>query len=147
MKIVIQCAGSKHKNAGSFFLKDGRKVTFVADPSFKTSEEVCVYTRPDDREDQTSLTWRERLLEYNVSENRRNPNNLFPAYRLYTNPAYERLVGKFGINKIFILSAGWGLIPSNFLTPLYEITFSSTASPLNRSAAKQAYDKYCLKEK
>jgi hypothetical protein len=35
------------------------------------------------------------------------------------------LVERFGTEKIFILSAGWGIIRSDFLTPDYDITFSS----------------------
>jgi len=35
------------------------------------------------------------------------------------------LVATFGAQSVFILSAGWGLIRSDFLTPEYDITFST----------------------
>ena len=30
-----------------------------------------------------------------------------------------------GLDRLYILSAGWGLIPGDFLTPNYDITFSA----------------------
>jgi len=36
-----------------------------------------------------------------------------------------KLVDPFGWDNVFILSAGWGLIRSDFLTPDYNITFSN----------------------
>ena len=45
-------------------------------------------------------------------------------WALYENGAYGRLVERFGIPSVFILSAGWGLIRADFLTPYYDITFS-----------------------
>jgi hypothetical protein len=38
---------------------------------------------------------------------------------------YRDLVSAFGSENVFILSAGWGLISSEFLTPDYNITFST----------------------
>lgn len=55
--------------------------------------------------------WRERLVDYNDAVTA-NPDGLLPAYQLYTNPVYQRLVDTFGLNSVFILSAGWGLIRS-----------------------------------
>jgi hypothetical protein len=52
---------------------------------------------------------------------------LWQASRLYEPSAYGLLVEEFGPEKLFILSAGWGLIRSDFLTPNYDITFSSQA--------------------
>lgn len=40
---------------------------------------------------------------------------------------YRRLAEKVGTSRLFILSAGWGLINASFLTPRYDITFSSAA--------------------
>ena len=61
-----------------------------------------------------------------------NALKLLPAFELYEPPAYLRLVTEFGIDKIFILSAGWGLIPAAFLTPAYDITFSQAADDYKR---------------
>jgi hypothetical protein len=66
------------------------------------------------------------VLEKNVG-GARNPLGLYPAYRLYENRVYGRLVEAFGVENIYILSAGWGLIRADFLTPYYDITFSHSA--------------------
>ena len=61
-----------------------------------------------------------------------NPLGLYPAYRLYRNPIYERLVDRLGLQNVYILSAGWGLIWADFLTPYYDITFSQSAEGFKR---------------
>jgi hypothetical protein len=52
---------------------------------------------------------------------------LLRAFELYQKAAYRRLVERFGAFKVYILSAGWGLIGASFLTPDYDITFSAQA--------------------
>ena len=42
--------------------------------------------------------------------------------------AYELLYRKCGLDNLYILSAGWGLIRADFLTPAYDITFSNAAN-------------------
>lgn len=146
MKVVIQCAGKKSASAGSFYSKDGRKVIFVASPSSDSPPENGIYARPDDVADCGQETWRERLLSYNRGERSHNALDLLPAYKLYMNPAYAQLVSKFGEDRVFILSAGWGLIPAYFLTPLYDITFSASSTPLNRRKTQDHYNDFCLME-
>lgn len=146
MKIVIQCAGSKSEGAGSFTLKDGRRVMFVASPSVKPPPENCIYARPDDTAETPHETWREKLTAYNREEADKNPLNLLPAYKLYKNPIYQQLVSRFGQEKVFILSAGWGLIPAYFLTPAYDITFSASGDLLNRRKSNDHYNDFCLME-
>ena len=144
MKIVIQCAGSKNAQlpGSGFHTTDGRLVKFVADATVAPSSGVYTYARPDDLWD-GEHTWRERLLDYN-NEAKSNPLHLLPAYRLYKNKAYERLVNKFGINQVFILSAGWGLISSDFLTPDYDITFSyDKEKPYVRRRKSDHYSDLC----
>lgn len=146
MKVVIQCAGSKRADAGSFSTKDGRQVIFVASPSAEPPPKNRVYARPDDTTEDSRETWREKLLGYNRKEVSTNPLNLLPAYKLYTNKAYKHLVDKFGKDKVFILSAGWGLIPADFSTPAYDITFSVSGALLNRRKPKDHYKDFCLME-
>jgi hypothetical protein len=87
-----------------------------------------------------SVTWRRLLLEYNQNPEG-NPLGLYPACRLYNNGIYWRLVERLGIEKVFILSAGWGLIRADFLTPSYDITFSKNPSvPAYKRRAKS--DRY-----
>ncbi|MBE9524951.1 MAG: hypothetical protein IMY76_07610 [Chloroflexi bacterium] len=123
MKIVIQCAGSKNKGG---FLKtgDGRPVVFVANPSLAPENADCIYAHPDGmRSDGKS--WRQYLVEYNALKPH-NPDGLYAAIDLYRSSAYADLKDTFGAEKVFILSAGWGLVRGDFLLPSYDITFSQS---------------------
>jgi hypothetical protein len=134
MNIVIQCAASKHRG-GSLKTKGGQTVRFVANPELASKlaplPPDCVYRRPDDPcLDAPGYTWLQRLEEYVLNEPK-NPLGLLEAYKLY-NPTlhpkvYEQLVERFTKQKVFILSAGWGMIRANYPTPAYNITFSSQA--------------------
>jgi hypothetical protein len=48
------------------------------------------------------------------------------------------------VRQVFILSAGWGLIPATFLTPHYDITFSASADPWNRRRKEDRYEDFCM---
>ena len=142
MKIVIQCAGRKQPRAASFLAPDGRPVLFLAHPEMAPSSAGHVYARPDEVS-HDGRTWRSRLLDYNRKPEV-NPLNLLPAYRLYTPEAYSALVEMFGISQVFILSAGWGLIPAAFLTPNYDITFTGDAKRWKRRRKTDHFEDYCL---
>jgi hypothetical protein len=142
MNVVIQCAASKRSNAGHMRRRDGTPVMFVADPAHAPRASDLVYARPDDFGDD-GRTWRDALLEYNRSPGS-NPLRLLPAFALYGNPTYGRLAAKFGIDKLFILSAGWGLIPAAFLTPAYDITFSQNAEDFKRRRKSNTYQDFSL---
>lgn len=124
MIIVIQCANSKRPGAGTLLTKDSTPVKFVARPELAPDDDYA-YARPDDISDNDE-SWRQRLEHYNASVSG-NPLGLLPAYELYENPVYLQLAEKVGRSRLFILSAGWGLISANFLTPVYDITFSTEA--------------------
>ncbi len=142
MKIVIQCAAKKYSDAGSLISEDGKPVLFVASPESAPLDDSHVYMRPDEPSGRGN-TWREFLWEYNAQK-KGNPLNLYPAYKLYMNQAYKGLVDKFGVDQIYILSAGWGLIKSEFLTPKYDITFSLRADPYKRRKKKDSYEDFCM---
>jgi hypothetical protein len=72
---------------------------------------------PDDEIKEENISWRKYL------ENNQNDKNLLEAYKLYQRHEYYCLYNKFK-NNFYILSAGWGLINSNFKLPKYDITFS-----------------------
>jgi hypothetical protein len=78
------------------------------------------------------------LKEYNARPDE-NPLGLLPAYQLYQNSAYGRLVDALGETQVYILSAGWGLIPATFLTPDYDITFQMQAEPYMRRGGQDRY--------
>lgn len=138
MIVVIQCAATKVANAGHLVMADGKLVTFVAHPEI-APKDGKLYARPDDDAGE-SRSWREVLIAYN-REPRGNPLGLLPAYCLYKNAVYGRLVDKLGIDNVYILSAGWGLIRSDFLTPYYDITFSN-AQNVERYKRRRKADQY-----
>jgi hypothetical protein len=141
MRYVIQCAGSKQRDAGSFRTANGRYVAFVADPAGAPATPGVLYAHPDDRSepaDSSSPTWRDLVTQ----ANRRHLSNdcgLLPAGLLYTPSAYAELAEWAGADKLFILSAGWGLVRSDFLLPDYDITFSGSAEAFKRRKRGQRF--------
>jgi hypothetical protein len=127
MIAVIQCAATKQPDAGRLCTREGAPVYFVADPEVARKSlrepQAVIYARPDDPSDDGG-TWRDVLVKYNRQGD--NPLELLPAWQLYRNAAYGGLVARYGIDNVYILSAGWGLIRSDFLTPDYDITFSQS---------------------
>ena len=143
---------------------DGQPVAFVAQPEFATARPGFVHARPDDAAD-TGRTWREELVLYNQQHNsdmpdiplgphvsadldanpldhspgtEANPLGLLPAWQLYKNKTYRLLADTFGPRNLYIFSAGWGLVRSDFMIPNYDITLSPNAT---------GPDKYKLRRK
>lgn len=56
---------------------------------------------------------------------------------------YRALVDKYGVVDVYVLSAGWGLIRADFLTPQYNITLKSGAPSLTRRRTKGGYADFC----
>lgn len=137
MIVVIQCAARKNPCAGYLRTVKGKNVLFVADVDRAPSSEAVIYARPDDFAP-GGETWRQELLRYN-SEPKENPLDLLPAWRLYENPTYQTMVERFGLDHVFILSAGWGLISADFLTPAYDITFSASTARYKRRRKSDRY--------
>jgi hypothetical protein len=108
----------------------GRPVVFVANPELAPPDDSVSYARPDDISD-SGKSWRDVLLEYNETGGD-NALGLCPGYQLYQNRIYAQLVDRFGLRKVYILSAGWGLIRADFLTPHYDITFKQGAERFKR---------------
>ncbi len=109
----------------------------MADPARAPASEACIHQRPDDRAD-NGTSWRDILRNYNTSGD--NPHGLLPAWRLYRHPVYERLWNRFGPERLYILSAGWGLIRADFLVPFYDITFSRQAEIWKRRPRSPSSD-------
>ena len=142
MIIVIQCASSKRADAGLLVSASGKPVVFVAQPESAPPDNAHTHARPDDISD-NGKSWREVLLEYNETAEG-NPLGLRPAYQLYENKIYAQLVDRFDLRKVYILSAGWGLIAADFLTPFYDITFSQSAERFKRRKKKDRYQDFCM---
>lgn len=141
MIVVMQCASRKQGNAGYMRAQDGRRVCFVADPAGAPASD-CLFARPDDTSDQ-GPSWRELLTNYNDVEPS-NPLGLMPAWSLYREDSYQRLATHVGIDKLYILSAGWGLIAGSFLTPYYDITFTTQADSYKRRRKSDRYRDFCM---
>jgi hypothetical protein len=143
MIVVIQCAAAKRRDAGRLVSEGGKPVTFVAKPESAPADGVHTYARPDDPSG-NGKSWREILLEYNERPGN-NPLGLYRAYQLYENRAYGQLVDAFGLENVYILSAGWGLIGAGFLTPYYDITFSPSAEGYKRRRKEDWYRDFCMR--
>ncbi|MFY1712904.1 hypothetical protein J3366_15565 [Tritonibacter mobilis] len=137
MICVIQCAASKNETAGYLRRPDGSKVLFVADPENGPADAACSFAHPDDIIEK-GKTWRDELLSYNEAPDN-NPLGLLPAWQLYQNETYALLAEQFGVDRLYILSAGWGLLSANFLTPKYDITFNAQADLYKRRRKKDYY--------
>jgi len=138
MIVVIQCAAKKSPYAGCLQTADGKNVFFVADPQAAPTQKDAVLARPDDIADR-GISWRQKLVKYNETPGN-NPLGLLPAWQLYGNPTYEMLVNRYSQDRIYILSAGWGLLSAEFLTPAYDITFSASAERYKRRRKSDNYD-------
>jgi hypothetical protein len=139
--VIIQCASGKQPHAGMMRRQDGKPVLFVGDPPPAPYDRFA-YARPDDLSD-SGETWRDKVLRYNAAPGT-NPLGLLPACGLYTAPIYRRLADHVGRERLYILSAGWGLIAASFLTPLYDITFSAQAEAYKRRRQRDVYDDLCM---
>ncbi len=138
MRVVIQCAATKDRNAGTFHTVDGRKVAFVADPALAPPEQGVLYAHPDDPSDQPGLTWRDRVAAENAP-GATYPWGLMPAGELYSPRIYRALTARFGVEQVFILSAGWGLVRSDWRLPAYDIAFAASAAPFHRRRGIAGY--------
>ena len=140
--VVIQCAASKQPYAGNLQTENGQPVMFVAHPAKAPKQASVIYRRPDDPA-KSSLSYRDIVAEYNRNLTD-NPLKLLPAWQLYKNPVYGQLVRKYGIRNVYILSAGWGLIASDFLIPDYDITFSKSADAFKQRRSRDRYLDYSM---
>jgi len=116
-KVVMVCASGKNK---SFFTAYPNE-NFVNIPGVGVVNEH----HPDDPINNMEILWRDYLINNQID------NNLLEAYNLYTREEYRCLHRKYEHN-FYILSAGWGLVNSEFKLPKYDITFSSIANPANK---------------
>lgn len=140
MIVIIQCAAGKRSDAGHLVTCSGKLVEFVASPKRAPHRDDMEYALPDGlREDGTP--WRKVLQDYNQNAGD-NPLRLYRAFELYRDDTYRRLAEVIGIDKLYILSAGWGLIRSDFLTPQYDITFNSRADAYKRRRKADHFDDY-----
>lgn len=146
LTIVIACAGTKAPSAGYLTLRNGGQVQFVAHPQAAPAAASMNYSHPDDIA-YAEVTWRQMLVEYNRAS-AGNPLQLLPAWRLYQPPQYPKvysdLVQTYGIENIFILSAGWGLVSASFLLPNYDITFTWAAESYKQRKPRDRFQDFAM---
>ena len=126
MIVVIQCSSDKHP--GAFATEDGNRIKFVAHSQLAKPDLGVRFQHPGEISPYGE-TWRDYLVRYNQAG--ANPYRLHKAALLYKKPVYRALVASVGIENIYILSAGWGLVRGSFLLPDYDITFSLAAKTKN----------------
>ncbi len=118
---------------------------FVAQPDLYTQTSPAVRAcQPDDVIGPEAGTWRQALVEYNRQYrlDGANPFSLLPAGCLYKHKVYQSLVGAYGSPNVYILSAGWGLIRSDYLLPDYNITFSKQGKVPEHAQRERNQDKF-----
>lgn len=106
-KVVMICSSRKNES----FFQQYPAITFTNTPQLPHEK------FPDSLMPNSKLTWREYL---NTCQ---NENTLLMAYELYIPNIYNQLHNHFE-KRFFILSAGWGLVNSEFRLPYYNITFA-----------------------
>jgi hypothetical protein len=129
-KVVMVCAGGKKD---SFF-------TAYPDENFVNNAVQNFEHHPDEIMNNGITSWRDYLM------NNQNDTNIKKAYELYKSTKtkypniYLDLYHKYNTN-FFILSAGWGLVNSEYRLPKYNITFSNGPNilPKNRRKKKSIY--------
>ncbi len=113
MIAVIACAGRK-RDVGFLTDEHGVCVNFVGCPE-KAPADGSKYVSPDSLSPY-GVTWRAYVAMQQDSR-------LVPAYQLYADPIYQAMFARLG-HRMYILSAGWGLIAASFGIPNYDITYS-----------------------
>ena len=142
MIVVIQSSPDRQSHAGQFKNRKCQPVLFVADPAQAPDDVAVCHARPDTLSN-FCIPWRKLVASYNAHP-RNNPLGLLPAYKLYRDEIYTMLTEQLGAEQVFILSSGWGLIPSSFLTPDYDITFDAKAEAYRRRKPTDDYDDFCM---
>jgi len=99
-----------------------------------------LYAHPDDQSDRLYQTWRERVVAENQRPTLGQP--LLPAGQLYAPKVFAALERHLGPERLFILSAGWGLVRADFLLPAYDITFSKAADRYKRRGKTHRFDDF-----
>ena len=110
-KVVMICSSGKNDST----LDDYPQIKFKAEGN--SIDEF----HPDEKMPNSDISWRDYLLKH------QNDKNLRMTYKLYSRKEYQSLYEKFG-NSFYILSAGWGLVSSEYKLPNYDITFSSNSN-------------------
>ena len=137
----MQCAARKKPNAVCHLRRleraggDVRRIN----PGVAPLGASRAYARPDDASD-VGPSWRTVLRESNIRVTTRSASSR--RGNCTQNRTYGLLAEHCGLARLYILSAGWGLIQADFLTPPYDITFSPNAGTYKRRGKKDRYEDF-----
>lgn len=109
----------------------------VSDPARAPCRAGVIHAHPDGPSDIPGRTWRDRVVDLNRANTAET--GLLTAGALYTPAAYASLIRFVGSERLYILSAGWGLVRADFRLPDYDITFSASADAHRRRRRTQAF--------
>lgn len=113
---------------------------FVANSAMCKSNASVAYCSTGQHIEPNGMTWQEKLEQYNKQEE--NSDRLKKAGELYKPRIYLKLVEHFGLENVFILSAGWGLVRADFYLPSYDITFLQSAETCKKRIYGKDNDKF-----
>ena len=111
-KIVMMCSKSKKNNSNLRF--NNNNIVFKA----VTNEIINQYKPDDNITENVNYSWRNF-----ISDNQNHMNIPCRAYDLYSERVYLDLFLNFN-KRLYIESAGWGIVNAEFRLPNYDITFS-----------------------
>lgn len=133
--LVIPCTRGKISSAKPvFWSEEEREVLFVARPEGGGQKPGPVWASPEGMKS-PQLSWREFILQGNSGGV--CPDNLYAASELYKFPSFVvEHIGRLPPSRLFFLSAGWGLVRSDFRLPLYNITFNPLAKEAFRRSPR-----------
>ena len=137
MIYIIQCSQKKHAAATIGGMR------FVANTAYLAPGKAATATTPAMRS-REGYSWSDYIRKYNE-----NPANvgLSRAVDIYKPTIYKDMVAAFGAERVFILSAGWGLVPSWYRIPTYEITLSYATERATRRAGLHGFKDLVLDPK
>jgi len=144
--IIFPCSKGKKEK---YWENKGQKVEFVANPNPDNcaKSQGFLHCHPDDINTDTGKTWRQELQDYNeyCQRTNKNPFGLYKACELYepkrNKQIYNQLYQNFK-SRLFILSAGWGLVRADYLLPHYDITLKENVAICNRRTKQRKFDDF-----
>lgn len=124
--IVFPCSNEKN---GSELIYEDKTIRFRALSNVKDDQ-----FKPDDISLVNNFTWKKYISSSEVQ----NGHQLLEANTLYKDSIYRKLADCFG-ERLYISSAGWGIIRNKFRIPKYDITFKNNKDKSTYRAIKDGF--------
>jgi hypothetical protein len=124
--IVFPCSNEKN---GNEFTHKNKRIRFRVLSDIDHGQ-----YQPDDNSPIPNFTWK----EYISSDEIQNSPQLQEAKNLYKDDIYRKLADCFG-ERLYISSAGWGIIRNKFKIPKYDVTFKNNKDKSTYRANKNGF--------